>query len=190
MPYKFNPFTSNFDLIDTGVGTFTRTEVQFTSQTSISITHNNGFKPAVTVLDSSGFERTPNDIEHTSDNAFTVTFTSAESGFIVYDSSGVPDSGVPAPIVVEADNDYTTTATDGTIKALGTRSFTITLVSAATLGSGEKQIVKHTGSGVLTINFSGTETADDVTSLTVNAGLPGAYVALGFQSDGSNYMIV
>jgi len=55
----------------------------FTAQTSVTVTHNLGYKPDVWVEDSSGNALTP-DIQHTSSNAFTVTFGTSQTGTIHY----------------------------------------------------------------------------------------------------------
>ncbi len=67
---------------------FTRIEQAFTSQSSITVTHNNGYRPGVDVIDPSTNERIPFNIAQTTVNQFTVTFSSAQTGTIIYDSSG------------------------------------------------------------------------------------------------------
>lgn len=54
----------------------------FTAQTSVTVTHNLGKKPAVSIYDSAGDEVT-GDIEYTSNNQLTVTFSSAFTGTII-----------------------------------------------------------------------------------------------------------
>jgi len=60
------------------------TDGGFTGQTSVTVTHNLAKYPVVNVLDSSGYVIIPNNIQHTSINAFTVTFAEATTGTIVY----------------------------------------------------------------------------------------------------------
>lgn len=174
------------DYVDgaSGGSSFTRTEVQFTSQTSISVTHNNGFKPAVTVLNSSGFERTPNDIEHISDNAFTVTFTSAQSGSIVYDSSGIPDGGVPEDNVTTISNTYTILSTDDLI-ICQSGTYAVTLPTAVGR-SGKKYTVRHTGTGTVTLTGDGAELIDTSNTLP----LASSTIAYTVQSDNTQWWIV
>ena len=56
----------------------------FTTQTSVTVTHNLGLYPLVQVLDNSGNVIIPDTINHGSTNAFTVSFTPALTGTIVY----------------------------------------------------------------------------------------------------------
>jgi len=71
----------------TSSSTFTRTAYPFTAQTSITINHNQGFYPSVTVLDSDGYKINPAGEQHISVNAFIITFTSSATGTIVYDAN-------------------------------------------------------------------------------------------------------
>lgn len=56
----------------------------FTGQTSVVVTHNLGHYPIVQVLDSGGVLIQPDSITHGSVNAFTVVFSPALTGTIVY----------------------------------------------------------------------------------------------------------
>ena len=56
----------------------------FVSQTSVTVTHNLGQYPIVQILDGSGNLVGPDTLNHGSVNAFTVTFTPALSGTVVY----------------------------------------------------------------------------------------------------------
>lgn len=56
----------------------------FSSQSTITITHNLGHYPIVQILDGSGNLIDPNSLNHGSVNAFTVTFNPAISGTILY----------------------------------------------------------------------------------------------------------
>jgi len=60
------------------------TDGGFTSQTSVSVTHNLGRYPVVQAIDTGGFWIIPANVQHTSVNAFTVTFAESTSGTIVY----------------------------------------------------------------------------------------------------------
>ena len=67
----------------------------FTSQTSVTITHNNGFFTHPTVKDGSNNEIIPDNVEQTSINAFTITFSPATTGTIFYRVKGtltLPDT--------------------------------------------------------------------------------------------------
>lgn len=54
----------------------------FTSQTSISVNHNLGYKPAVVVVDSAG-DVCEGTVHHTDDNNLTVSFSASFSGTII-----------------------------------------------------------------------------------------------------------
>jgi len=56
----------------------------FTSQTSITVTHNRGWYPVVQVIDGSGILLSPLSVTHASVNAFTVTLSSSTTGNIIY----------------------------------------------------------------------------------------------------------
>jgi len=56
----------------------------FTSQTSVTITHNRGYKPIVWIEDGSGELLGSFECNHTSVLAFTITFAVAQSGSIHY----------------------------------------------------------------------------------------------------------
>lgn len=57
---------------------------EFTSQTSINVVHSKGFEPIVIVLDSAGVRIYPLNEVHNSINDFTITFTQATTGKIIW----------------------------------------------------------------------------------------------------------
>ncbi len=57
--------------------------VDFTDQTSIDVTHNWGYYPDVTLIDGDGYV-IDGEVQHTSVNAFTVTFVEETTGKIFY----------------------------------------------------------------------------------------------------------
>jgi hypothetical protein len=65
----------------------------FTSQTSVTMTHNFAKKPVVNVIDNTGAVIVPYSIIHASDNAFTVTFTNSTTGSIIASIGGTGTSG-------------------------------------------------------------------------------------------------
>lgn len=67
---------------------FERKEQAFTAQTSVTVTHNNGYFTDFFVRDTSNEEFLPLAKKQTSINEFTVTFTNAKTGTVVYESSG------------------------------------------------------------------------------------------------------
>ena len=78
----------------------------FTSQTSVTVTHNFGQYPVIQVFDSSGNEIGALGVHQDSVNACTVTFTSATSGYIITSLGGAV-----------ADDDYgdVTVSSGGTV---------------------------------------------------------------------------
>ena len=55
----------------------------FTNQTSVTVTHNLGYKPGVRIEDGSG-DILDGNVNHASVNAFTITFQDSQSGTIHY----------------------------------------------------------------------------------------------------------
>lgn len=86
--------------LSNGNAVFTALEVgnitqDFTNVSSVSVTHNFGCFPSVTILDNTGLpanERIPFTIKHNSTASFTVTFSSNQTGKIVA-NCGNPGSG-------------------------------------------------------------------------------------------------
>jgi len=65
-----------------GMAALTKTET-FTSQTSVTVTHNLGYYPVVQIIDGSA-NQVDAEVTQTSVNAFTVTFAIAQTGTIIY----------------------------------------------------------------------------------------------------------
>jgi len=57
-------------------------EQAFTSQSSVTVNHNLGRKPSVTVIDSAGDECI-GDVDHLSNNSLVVTFSAAFTGTVL-----------------------------------------------------------------------------------------------------------
>lgn len=68
-------------LSDIGVPTV-RTETAFGLQTTVTVTHNSGYKPSVIIIDNSG-NQFIGSIQHINDNQIVVQFNSPKSGFII-----------------------------------------------------------------------------------------------------------
>ena len=66
------------------LGDTTNYSSSFVGQTSVTITHNLGHYPVVQIIDNSGNLIGPNSLTHGSVNAFTVTFSPALTGTIIY----------------------------------------------------------------------------------------------------------
>lgn len=77
---------------------------------------------------------------------------------------------------------YTILSTDYTINCNGT--FTVTLPTAVEI-QGKIFVIKNSGSGVITINTTSSQTIDTPTSQTLAAG-----VCMIVQSTGANYIII
>ena len=62
--------------------TVVRTETAFGLQTVVAVTHNSGYKPSVTIIDSSGNEFI-GQVQHLNNNQLVVMFNNPQSGFII-----------------------------------------------------------------------------------------------------------
>ena len=168
---------------------FKTVEVAFTAQTSIVVTHNNGYRPLLFVMDESKEERISFKVAQPTVNQFTVTFSSATTGTIVYASSGAASGGDAFPNVIEKSDTYTLLTSDGTVKCTGSGSFTIGLPTAVGV-SGKIYRIKHSGTGTITVDADGTEKIDDVLTIEIAPGIAGAYSNLSIQSDNVGWMII
>jgi hypothetical protein len=63
-------------------------KVTFTNQTSVTVTHNFGYEVIIQVFDTTGNKIVPANIQNQSINAFTITFPTATSGYIIYGGLG------------------------------------------------------------------------------------------------------
>lgn len=59
-----------------------RTETSFGLQTLVTVNHNSGYKPSVTIMDNLG-NQFIGSIQHINNNQIVVTFNSPQSGFII-----------------------------------------------------------------------------------------------------------
>jgi hypothetical protein len=136
------------------------TAVTFTAQTSIVVNHNFGAFPAINTLDSTGNIIVANNIQHTSINSFTITFTQAESGTIIA-TVGSPQASNFRTVT----GDSTTTVNDKIVKCTGSGSI-ITLHSAASLEAQELNIDNASDTNIFLIP-SGSETIEDEATQTI-----------------------
>jgi hypothetical protein len=82
MSVVFDPILGSLRTSETGVGTGDlHYETAFSTSTFVTVTHNLGKKPAVTVIDSAGDE-VEGDIDHLTNNQFTLTFSASFSGTV------------------------------------------------------------------------------------------------------------
>lgn len=63
--------------------TVSRYEEPFTDKTSVTVNHDLGHKPNITVLDDTNAVIIPDSIVHNTDNQATITFSIATSGTII-----------------------------------------------------------------------------------------------------------
>jgi hypothetical protein len=151
----------------------------FTSQTSVTVTHNFGGYPAVQVIDNNNLVLIPLTITHNSVNDFTVTFAASTSGNIVCTIGGVSSA------VVTKTGDYTITATDNLILV----SATATMTLPATTGlQGKRYYIKHIADNgvVVTVNTTGSKTIDGESTKTLVA----KYTCMLVFTDGTNWFIL
>lgn len=144
----------------TGVGTYSTiagssgpsnyAEVSFSGQTSVNVVHDFGIKPIIQILISSEVA-IPYSITHNSDNDFTVTFTTAQTGSIIA-TAGSPD--VPNVATVSTN---TVLTSDSNIVIITASDITVTLPSAIGL-TGKKIIVNMSEQGVSHVIPNGIET--------------------------------
>jgi hypothetical protein len=153
----------------------------FTSQTSVTVTHNFGSYPAVQVIDDSSPAALlyPLTITHASANAFTVTFATSTSGNIIATLGGVSTA------VVTKTGDYTLTGTDNLVLANG--AITLTLPTAAGAQGKIYHIKKINASGVeVLVNTTSSQTIDGELTKTIIA----QWTTLSVFSDNTQWLIL
>lgn len=150
----------------------------FTTQTSVNVIHNFGKYPVVQIIDDTGAVIIPLAIVNNTINDFTVTFTTATTGTIV------ATLGAPQPqAYIEKSANYTILTTDYTVNCTA-NTFTITLPTA--VGSqGRIYNIKNSGTGIITIATTSSQTIDGITTQTLNQ-----YDSIAVQSDGTNWIII
>jgi hypothetical protein len=162
--------------------------VGFTNVASVTVNHNYGSEVLVQIRNTNREVIIPDKIQDAVDlNSFTVTFSSPESGTIIY--GGSLNATTDLETVREVDDDYTVLSTDDTVKCVGQKSFTITLPSAVGI-SGKRFNIKHVGEATLTINTTLNQEIDGIESLSLLAGSAGAYPNLLVQSDNTGWLIL
>lgn len=149
----------------------------FTSQTSVTVTHNFGTYPIVQVIDSNGNVIIPKTINNSSTNAFTIILSATTSGNVIA-SVGSPQ----ANSLISISADYTIVATDKFIKQTALSKI-VTLPTA----------VGRQGQEFIIINASiGTTTLNTTSSQTINGSLTEIFYpqeTRSVVSDGSNWLI-
>lgn len=149
----------------------------FTSQTSVTVTHNFNAYPAVQVIDGGGELLIPLTVTHTSVNAFTVTFVASTSGNIISTIGGVNTS------VVTKSSNYSILSTDSLI--LCTASLTLTLPATTGL-QGKIYYIKNTTGSAVSVVTTGGKTIDGQSSQNVT----GLNSTMQVITDGTNWFII
>jgi len=148
------------------------------SQTSGVVNHNFGAYPIVQAINSSGEVIAPQSIINTSVNSFTVTFATPTTGNILA-TLGSPQLNN----YISTSNNYTTTVNDYIINQSGSGK-SVTLITA--IGrAGKIFIIKNSSLGAITINTSGSEKIDGLSSITLST-----LDSITVYSDGTNYYII
>jgi hypothetical protein len=88
----------------------------FTSQTSVTVTHNFGNYPVVEIIDNTGAVIVPFSVIHASINAFTVTFSVSTTGTII--ASGVSAEAAGGGGLTDITETLHTTAPNNTVNAV------------------------------------------------------------------------
>ena len=171
----------------------------FTSQTSVTVTHNFGAYPVVNVIDNTGAQIIPLSVTHNSVNAFTVVFSISTSGTIFSTSGGFSANAAATNVV----NNYTktqyfgtTTLTDGATINWDTDSnqvCTVTLGGNRTMAAptnmkdGATYILRiiQDGTGSRTITWNAAFKWAGGTAPTLST-VAGAIDIITFTSDGTN----
>lgn len=151
----------------------------FTGQTSVAVLHNFGIKPLVQVLDSAGspLVQVPLNITHDSDNQFTVTFSTSQSGTILY-SVGSPS----IPNVTTTAIDYTIVANDNIVIVTAFNK-TITLPTAVGI-TGKTYTIDNNSTGNIFLTGTGGQTIQSVATQSIPS-----QSSIVVYSTGSNWRI-
>ena len=193
MNYYLPDFPNDASFVFLGDGTFgtlstppnSYTAQAFTSQTSITVTHNFGAYPVVQVLFADGKVTHPFEIQNNSVNDFTVTFSSAQSGTILATIGTTPKT-----ITTVNTATYDLLATDDIVHVTRTATGACEItIPTAQLVAARRVIIKDTGlagTNNITILTEGAETIDGDASWLIDDN----YDWLELYSDGINWFII
>ena len=135
----------------------------FTTQTSVTVSHSFGAYPVINIIDSAGDLIIPISINHSSTNAFTVTFSEAKSGVII------ASVGSPALLsTVDVIAAHQMSDSENIVNCTGSASFTVTLPDIASASTNSK-IIKNSGTGTITV--LGDADIDGEPSVELESGL-------------------
>lgn len=136
------------------------TATTFSGQTSINIVHNFGVQPLVQVLISSAVV-VPYSIVHNTDNDFTVTFSTSQSGTII------ASAGLPIPNVTTTATNYTVTTNDNIVQVTA-KNVTITLPTAAGV-TGKLYSIDNTSTGNIFVTGTSGQTVQGMATNIIPA---------------------
>lgn len=152
--------------------------VSFTAQTSVNVVHNFNAYPVVQVLEGLTLY-IPLDVVHNSANDFTVTFTSATSGYILASIGGVSTT------VISTGVDYAILDSDNLI--IATNALTVTLPDATGLQGKTYSIKDMAASGLnVIVATTGGATIDGDATKTMTA----KYTNMSVFTDGTDWFIL
>lgn len=150
--------------------------VTFSSQTSINVVHNFGIKPLVQVLISNAVS-VPYTITHNTDNDFTVTFTTSQSGTIL-SSAGSPS----IPNITTTATNYTIVTNDNIVQVTAFNK-TITLPTAVGIDGKTYSIVNLSTGDIFVVGTSSQTIFGETTQTVPSKSTMVVY------SDGANWGI-
>ena len=131
-------------------------------------------------LDDSEYSLVSTTLTVTPDNGFTSV---ADEVLVFQHTFAVSTTGFSTAYVAKTAT-YTILATDSLINCTA-NTFTVTLPSGATVGSGAQYTIKNSGTGSITVDGSGSETIDGSLTKTL-----AQYDSITVASDGINFIIL
>lgn len=131
------------------------------------------------------FKNAANTITSFFENANTVarTYTFPDKDGIVAMTSDISGGAGGAYILKTANYTLTDTEAEGIVDCTGTHTQTL---PTAVGRSGKKFTIKNSGTGIITVNTTSSQTIDGATSVRINT----RYNTRTFQSDGANWVVV
>ena len=166
-PQLFNPDSTG---VTAETDTFT-----LSSDKSVAIVTVNG-----QTIDDSEYSLSGTTLTVTPDNGFTST---SDEVLVFQHTFAVSATGFSTAYTAVSAT-YTVLATDSIVNCTA-NTFTVTLPSAATVGSGVQFTIKNSGTGVITVDGDGTETIDGTLTKTL-----AQYDSITIASDGVNFIII
>jgi hypothetical protein len=187
------------DLPGGGAGSALYNANPFTSQTSVTVTHDFGYYPVVNVIDNTGAQIIPLSVVHNSVDDFTVTFSISTTGIILSTAGGAPSGDMVLATAQEytaAKNFDATTLTDGAtinwdLDANQVTKVTLggnrTMAAPTNMKDGGTYILRiiQDGTGTRTVTWNAVFKWSGGTAPTLSTSA-GAIDIITFISDGTN----